>query len=420
MSERRNWAGNITFDGQLIEPTTIAELQAAVAAAPRVRALGTGHCFNHVAAAATDGLQVSVRNLGGAVDIDATRRRARVPAGTRYGDLATILDAQGWALHNYASLPHISVAGAIATGTHGSGDRNGTLASAVTGLEIVTADGDLLVLAEDDPRLAGAVVSLGLVGIVTTVELAIEPSFTLIQRVQDDVPRQAIRDAFDAVFSTAYSVSGFTTWDPAGSAQLWIKHREDERIRTLPDVGGRPADGKRHPVPGCDPVHCTEQGTSGPSFDRLPHFKLEFTPSSGEELQTEYLVPREEAPRLLEELETLAPRLHPLLQVSEWRTMRADEQWLSPACGRDTVGIHFTWKPDPAVYDLLPELDALLGPAGGRPHWGKLFDADAARVQTRFDRFGDFAALIEEVDPSGVFRNPMTQGLLDGSGRIGR
>lgn len=420
MSERRNWAGNIAFGGELVQPQTLSELQAIVSSAPKVRALGTGHCFNHIAVGTPDGVQVSVQRLDGAVELDADRRRARVPAGIRYGDLATILDAQGWALHNYASLPHISVAGAVATGTHGSGDRNGTLASAVTGLEIVTATGDLVMLTQDDPRLAGAVVSMGLLGIVTAVELAIEPSFTLIQRVQDDVPRDAIRDAFDAVFSTAYSVSCFTTWDPAGSAQLWIKHREDEPIRSLPGVGGRPADGKRHPVPGCDPIHCTDQGTPGPSFDRLPHFKLEFTPSSGEELQTEYLVPREEATRLLTELESLAPRIHPLLQVSEWRTMRADEQWLSPAFGRDTVGIHFTWKPEPGVYALLPELDALLGPAGGRPHWGKLFDADAASVQARYPRFDDFARLVQDLDPAGTFGNEMTAGLLRGSGRIGR
>lgn len=415
--ERRNWAGNVAFGGTLVEPTTIPELQRVVADAPRARALGTRHCFNHVAD--TDGLQVSTLGLPPVVEVDGDRRRARVPGGMRYGDLATVLDAQGWALHNYASLPHISVAGAIATGTHGSGDRNGTLASIVTGLDIVTASGDLVHLAEEDPRLAGAVVSLGCLGIVTAVELMIEPAYAVTQTVHDDASREAVRAHFDAVFSSAYSVSCFTTWEPAGTAQLWVKRREGDAAG-LPDVGGRAADGKRHPVPGCDPIHCTDQGDAGASFDRLPHFKLAFTPSSGEELQTEYLVPRSEAPRLLAELEDLAPRIHPLLQVSEWRTMRADDQWLSPAFGRDTVGIHFTWKPDPAVLELLPELDALLGPAGGRPHWGKLFDADAEQVQARYPRFADFAALVEAWDPAGKFQNGTTRDLLSGSGRIGR
>lgn len=417
MTTRANWAGNITFGGRLAEPTSIAELQQLVSGATSVRALGTRHCFNHIAD--TDGLQISTLRLPGAVQIDSTRRRARVPAGMRYGDLALVLDAAGWALHNYASLPHISVGGAIATGTHGSGDASGTLASVVTGLDLVTAGGDILVLAEGDPRLPGAVVSLGCLGIVTTVELMIEPAYEVTQTVLDDIARADIRAHFDAVFSSASSVSCFTTWDPAGQAQLWRKQRGSEPP-ALPITGGHAADGKRHPVPGCDPVHCTGQGVPGPSFDRLPHFRLAFTPSSGAELQTEYLVPRADAPRLLGELEVLAPRIHPLLQVSEWRTMRADDQWLSPAYGRDTVGIHFTWKPEPAVFSLLPDLDALLGPAVGRPHWGKLFDADAAEVQARYPRFADFAALVEQCDPNGVFRNDMTAGLLSGSGRIGR
>ena len=416
----RNWAGNVAFGAaQRTAPSTLAELQRVIALSARVRAVGSRHSFNHLAD--TAGLHVSTERIPRAIEIDGDTRRAFVPGGMRYGDVATHLHARGWSVHNLASLPHISVAGAIATGTHGSGDANGTLGSIVTGLELVTASGDVLVLDDGDPRLAGAVVSLGALGIVTGVELAIEPAFDVIQRVIDDVPRVSVREHFDEVFGAAYSVSCFTDWGPAGLGQLWVKRhlgREDDALDPA-WLGGRIAEGKRHPVPGHDPVHCTDQGTAGPWHERLPHFKLEFTPSSGEELQTEYLVPREQAPSLLAALEDLAPRIHPLLQVSEIRTMRADAQWLSPAYGRDTVGIHFTWKPDDRVLALLPELDDALGHSAGRPHWGKLFDADASSVTARYPRFEEFAILAAELDPTGTFRNAMVSALLNARGRVG-
>lgn len=417
----RNWAGNVRFSArERCAPTTLDELRSTIIGASRIRAVGSAHSFNHLAD--TDGLQVSVESLPRAVQIDTQARRAWVPGGARYGDIARTLHAQGWAVHNLASLPHITVAGTIATGTHGSGDRNGTLASIVTGLELVTATGDIIVISDDDPRLAGAVVSLGALGIVTAVQLAIEPAFDVVQDVIDDVARDRVRTDFDAIFSSAYSVSCFTDWGPDRRAQLWVKRRLDGDLPGLDPawIGGQAAAMKRHPVPGHDPVHCTEQGIAGPWHERLPHFKLEFTPSSGEELQTEYLVPRSRAPHLLDALEEVAPRLHPLVQVTELRTMRSDRQWLSPAYGRDTVGIHFTWLKDDAVLDLLPELDDLLGAHDGRPHWGKLFDAPADDVAARYGRFADFAALVTEFDPTGKFRNPMVDALLHGTGRIGR
>lgn len=415
-----NWAGNVAFGAaQRTAPSTMGELRRIVAMAPRARAVGSRHSFNHLAD--TAGLHVSTDRIPREIEIDTQARRAWVPGGMRYGDVARWLHAQGWSVHNLASLPHISVAGAIATGTHGSGDANGTLASIVTGLELVTATGDVLVLDEGDPRLDGAVVSLGALGIVTGVQLAIEPTFDVVQRVVDDVARETVRDRFDDVFGEAYSVSCFTDWGPSGLAQLWVKRHLGREADALDGtwMGGRLADGPRHPVPGHDPVHCTEQGTAGAWHERLPHFKLEFTPSSGDELQTEYLVPRSEAPALLERLETAAPRIAPLLMVSEIRTMRADTQWLSPASGRDTVGIHFTWKPDDRVLALLPELDDLLGHPAGRPHWGKIFDADASSVTSRYPRFADFAALAAELDPTGKFRNVMLESVLDGRGRVG-
>jgi xylitol oxidase len=409
-SSRTNWSGNIDFAASALEtPGSVAELQACVSRHASVRALGTAHCFNDIAD--TRGVQIQVSGLDTTIDIDSESGTAWVPAAMKYGELAKALQPHGFAVHNIASLGHISVAGAVITGTHGSGDANGTLSSTVRALELVTAAGDLEVIDESSPDFFGSVVSLGLLGVVTRVKLSIVPAFDIAQTVIDDVSHAQVTDNFDAIFSSAYSVSFFTTWGPENLGQLWVKHRADQAWRHEEWMGGAPATIKRHPLPGHDPIHCTEQlGVVGPSYERLPHFKLEFTPSSGDELQTEYLVPRTEAVQLLQGLLEFSPRIHELLHVSEIRTMAADELWLSGASGRDTVGIHFTWKKVPEVLPLLPTIDEYFAPAGGRPHWGKLFDATA--LPDRYSRFNDFVSLVGRYDPTGKFSNDWWSGVL--------
>ena len=415
----RNWSGHVQFTSARLEsPSSLTELQSLVAGSPRIRALGTAHSFN--ALADTNGVHVSVAGLPGGIDIDSERSLAWVPGGMRYGEVARMLDAHGWSVHNMASLGHISVAGTIATGTHGSGDRNPTLSASVAGLEMVTAEGDLVTLTRDDPDFPGCVVALGSLGVTTRVLLRIEPAYQVRQYVIDDVSHESLLAGFEDVFPSAYSVSFFTTWAADLTGKIWMKRREDDdtplraaQLSGEPWLGGRLATAKRHPLPGHDAVHCTEQqGALLPWHEALPHFKLDFTPSSGDELQTEYLVPRDRAVGLLRELEALAPRIHPLLHVSEIRTMCADDLWLSGAYGRDTVGIHFTWKKVPEALGLLPEIDALLGPAGGRPHWGKLYDTGSTRLADRYPRFDEFVRLADEFDPSGKFRNPTLDALL--------
>lgn len=410
---RTNWSGHVTFGAaRYAEPSSEADLQSLVRSERHVHAVGTGHSFNEIAD--TDGVHVSVARLPGHVEIDTDARIARVPAGMRFGEVARVLDERGWAVANLASLGHISVAGTVATGTHGSGDRNTTLSALVRGLRVVRADGSVEDV--DEPAsLDGQVVGLGALGVVTRVDLSIVPRFEVAQYVFDDVSRGALADSFAAVFGAAHSVSYFTTWDSSRTGQVWMKRRLDadaapgDRL-----LDGRAATEKRNPVPGADPRNATEQfGAPGAWHDRLPHFRLDHTPSSGDELQTEYLVPRDEAVTALRELEQLAPRMHELLLVSEIRTMTADRLWLSGAFGRDTVGFHFTWQRRPEVLDLLPELDLLLGPRGGRPHWGKLFAVAAADLRARYPRFDDFAALAAELDPHRTFRNRLLDWLLD-------
>jgi xylitol oxidase len=411
-----NWAGNVTFGAaRRHRPTSVAELQELVAGHEHVRALGTGHSFNRIAD--TTGDLISAGGLPPVMDIDASNSMVTVGAGVRYGELAAHLHASGYALHNLGSLPHISVAGACATGTHGSGDRNGNLATAVAGLELVTADGTRRQLTRDTDGFPGAVVSLGALGVVTSLTLDIEPTYRVEQVVYEGLSLQRLTAHVDDVFSSGYSVSLFTDWTGPSFNQVWRKRRVEETGNPAAPrewLGATLADGTRHPVPGRTGESCTEQlGVPGPWHVRLPHFRLEFTPSTGEELQTEYFVPRELAVEALTALDRIRDRIAPILQVSEIRTVAADELWLSPSYRRDSVAIHFTWVNDSAaVTAFLPVIEEVLADFAARPHWGKIFTMPPDVVSGLYDRWSDFAELTRHFDPAGKFRNEMLEGYL--------
>jgi len=403
-----NWAGNHRYTaGRLAAPTTIAELRAEVTAADHARAIGSRHSFN--ALCDTEGTLISTAALPGEILIDADGSRVHVPAGVRYGELAHRLEAEGFALSAMASLPHISVGGAIATGTHGSGDAAQSLAATVSALELMTADGDLRRLVRGDEDFAGAVVSLGALGIVTRVTLDLEPTYQVEQRVYEGLPVEAALDNFDAITSGATSVSLFTTWkNPDVIDQVWHKRRPDRDADAPATVfGAVPAAGPRHPVPGNPAFACTTQlGVPGAWLDRLPHFRLDHKPSSGAEIQSEYLVPRRHAVDALRAIRSLAGRIAPLLQIAEVRTVAADDLWLSPASGEDVVALHFTWHPrTPEVLAFLPTLEAALERFDARPHWGKVSTIGAERYAELYPRLGDFRDLVDRFDPHGVFHN---------------
>jgi xylitol oxidase len=411
MRERlTNWAGNIEFGARrLHRPRTLAELREVVSAADRLRVLGSGHSFNRLAD--TDGDLVSLAEMPRTVEIGADRATVRIDGGIRYGELATRLAAEGLAVHNMASLPHISVAGAVATATHGSGVRHGNLATAVSGLEILRADGSVTVLDRAHPDFAGAVVGLGALGVVTALTLDVVPAFELRQYVYENLPEQSLHGHLDEILSAGYSVSLFTRWTSAGIDQVWLK-RAGELSGDL--FGARPADGPRHPVPGMAVVNCTEQGgVPGPWHERLPHFRMEFTPSSGEELQSEWHVPRTAALSAIEAVAGLRERVAAVLQVCEIRTIAADDLWLSPNNGRDSLALHFTWIADTeAVLPVVADLEKVLGPLGARPHWGKIFTTAPAELRASYDRFDDFVALVDRFDPQSTFGNPYLDTLL--------
>jgi len=401
-----NWARTHTYGARaLLRPRSVDELREIVASSPRVRALGSRHSFTDLADTAGD--LVALDGIDGDIAIDESARTVTVGGGVRYGDLATVLQSAGWALHNLASLPHISVAGAIATGTHGSGDRNGTLAAAVATLELVTADGRLVSLRRGDPDFDGAVVSLGALGVVTRVGLDIQSTFDVRQDLYDDLAWDALLEHFDGVTSSAYSVSVFTDWLGDSIGTTWLKSRMDVAAPPERLFGAARQSAERHMLPDQPPANVTQQGgVPGPWSDRLAHFKLGFTPSNGDEIQSEYLVPRRNAVAAIEAVRAIGARVAPLLLVTELRTMAADSLWLSGAYGTDAVGIHFTWKKLPAeVAALLPDLEAVLLPLGARPHWGKAFSADAAAISGLYPRLPEFRALAARLDPDRKFGN---------------
>jgi xylitol oxidase len=412
-----NWAGNVTFRArQMHRPSSVDELRAVVAGADRVRPLGTGHSFNHMAD--TDGDLVSVAGLPSAMTIDAGAGTVTVAAGARYGELATYLHGAGFALPNLGSLPHISVAGACATGTHGSGRRNGNLATAVAGLSLVTADGSSVRLRRGEDGFAGAVVGLGALGVVTELTLDIEPTYEVRQYVYDGLPHARVLDHLDEVLGAGYSVSLFTDWTGPVAYQAWIKRRTGEPEAQPSWLGATLADGPRHPVPGMPVSHCTEQlGRPGPWHLRLPHFRLEFTPSSGEELQSEYFLPIERAAEALAAVDAVRDRVAPVLQISEVRTIAADELWMSPAYGRDSVAVHFTWIADTAaVTPVVEAVEERLAPLGARPHWGKVFHLAPETVGPLYPLREEFVTLTRRYDPKGKFRNEFLDLYLGSAG----
>lgn len=402
-----NWAGNVSFGAaRFHQPDSVAELRRIVALSSRVRALGTGHSFNLIAD--TTGGLVSLARLPTVIAVDAERMRVTVSADVTYGELASRLHGAGYALANLASLPHISVAGACATGTHGSGDSVGNLATAVSAIEMVTADGELVTIERGADDFAGAVVALGALGIVTSLSLDIEPTYYVSQHVYDDMRLDQLDEHFDDIFASGYSVSLFTTWPSAADdrpliSQTWVKQRVTEPGEPAPALfGAGLAGGPRHPVPGHSPVHCTQQlGAPGPWHQRLPHFRPDYTPSAGRELQSEFLLPRSAARPAIHAIGQISDAVAAVLQISEIRTIAADDLWLSPSYQRDSVGLHFTWIDDTrAVAPVIARVEEQLAPFDPRPHWGKLFSTPG-----RYDRLPDFLRLTERYDPAGKFRN---------------
>ena len=405
-----NWAGNYRYkSNHLYRPQTVSEIQDLVKKLDKVKALGSRHCFNDIADSPS--AQISTQDLNRSISIDENAMTVTIPSGLRYGQFCAELHERGYALHNLASLPHVSVVGACATATHGSGVTNGNLGTAISGLEFVSGTGDLVTLnrLENHDLLNGAIVNLGAFGVVTKITLDIETTYSVRQDVFQNLALAELKDNFDQIMSSGYSVSLFTTWRDKAIDQIWIKRRVNLDAKELPKdfFGATSATDQLHPLRDISAENCTEQmGIAGAWYERLPHFKMGFTPSNGDELQSEYFVPKRNAVDAILALEKMHDLIGPYLLVSEIRTIAADDQWLSPCYKQDCVAIHFTWKPDmKAVGNLLPVIENELAPYSARPHWGKLFTTSPDVLLLLYERLTDFAALLKNYDPESKFRN---------------
>ena len=407
----KNWAGNFEYGTErLYSANSLEQVRQFVKKQSKLKVLGTRHCFNNIADSTHNLL--SLKSMDQVVGLDAEARTVTVAAGMNYGQLCPHLHSKGFALHNLASLPHISIAGSCSTATHGSGVKNGNLATAVSGLEIVTAAGEVVRLSrqEDGETFQGAVVGLGALGVITKITLDIQPTFMMRQYVYENLPLSQLKDHFEAIESSAYSVSLFTDWQRQRLNEVWLKSRMDEgqAFDARPEFfGAKLATKNLHPIAELSAENCTEQmGVPGPWYERLPHFRMGFTPSAGKELQSEYFVPRQHAVEAILAVERLRDQVSPHLMISEIRTIAADNLWLSPCYKQPCVTIHFTWKQDwPAVRKLLPVIEKELAPFSARPHWGKLFTSSPAQLKSVYAKLPEFTQLSKKYDPQGKFRN---------------
>ncbi len=408
----KNWAGNIEYStDNVFYPTSAEEAKTILLAKSNLQSLGTRHCFNTIADSKHNLL--SSNKMNEVVSLDADAKTVTVQGGIKYGELAPYLQEKGFALHNLASLPHISVAGSCTTATHGSGVGNGNLATAVTKIQFIKADGNVVTFEKGrDTDFEGAVVGLGALGFISEVTLALQPAYEMRQFVFEKLPFSVLGENFDKIMSAGYSVSLFTDWQGDTINEVWVKQKSDETNNLSGQAdfyGAKAAATDMHPIAELSAENCTPQmGVAGPWYERLPHFKMGFTPSSGKELQAEYFVPKEHAVDAMMDVKKMSDQIGPHLFISEIRTIAADDLWMSPCRGQDSVTVHFTWKQEwDAVKKLLPQIETALAKYNVRPHWGKLFTIPPKVLQSRYAKLDDFKKLVAAMDPKEKFRNDL-------------
>jgi xylitol oxidase len=406
-----NWAGNVQYSTEKLRSAdSLEHVRDFVKANRKLKVLGTRHCFNTIADSSNQFL--SLKDMDKLISLDRAARSVIVAGRMTYGQLGPYLDHEGFALHNLASLPHISIAGACSTATHGSGAKNGNLSTAVSAIEFVNASGEVVQLSrqKDGEMFLGCVVGLGALGVITKVTLDVRPTYRVQQYVYENLPLSELARHFDEIEAAAYSVSLFSDWQDQRINEVWLKRVvEPGRVFEAPQefFGAKKAAKNLHPITALSAENCTEQmGIPGPWYDRLPHFRMGFTPSAGKELQSEYFVPRQNAVDAILAVNELRDQLSPYLLISEIRAIAGDNLWLSPCYKQPSVTIHFTWKPDwLSVRKVLPVIEKQLGPYRPRPHWGKLFTISPAQLHASYEKLEDFVRLSEQHDPKGKFRN---------------
>ena len=433
----RNWAGTATATpARWAQPRNEAEIAAAVKAAAaaglQVRALGSGHSFTP--AAATDGLALDLSLWTGITAADTRTGLVTVRSGTTLRALNAALAELGLAMANLGDIDAQTIAGALSTGTHGTGARLGGLATQVEALDLILADGSLVTCsASARPELfAAARVGLGALGVITAVTLRCEPSFTLAAD-ERPMPVELVIEEFDSLVASNDHFEFY--WFPYGRQAL-VKRNN----RLAP---GASAPAAR--MPGWRrfwEFEVMENAAFGtlcrlgraaprfiPSLNRLSSaalsarsytdasYRVFITPRRVHFVESEYAVPRESLAGVLAELRRAVPRLaQPVMFPVEVRVAAADDIWLSTAHGRDTayVAIHqYIGLPYRAYFDMF---ESVVAGVAARPHWGKLHSLDAGQLGPRYPRFDDFRRVRAEVDPEDRFGNPYLSRVLGPAG----
>lgn len=280
-------------------------------------------------------------------------------------------------------------------------------------MQLISPDGDLIDVDRSHPDFDGMVIALGALGPVVRITLDIEPSYQVQQDGYANLSWDAIVGHFDQVSNAGYSVSVMTMWAEPSARQVWVKTRlGDDHPRTnLADLGATP-------IPVADLGHGANMnpfGSPGPWSRRLPHFRLDSTPSRGHEIQVEWMVPRSAFPGVALSLREHGDLIDSMLVITELRTVAGDDQWLSPTQGQDVVGVHFTCNPDTdRVLSVLHVIEPILLAAGGRPHWGKFFLASAAELAPRYPQLDRWLRLRDRFDPGHKFGNAFIADHLTG------
>lgn len=427
----QNWGRTEKVRPQTVEyPSTIEAVRRAVrSAAARgraIKAVGAGHSFTGIAVA--PGTLLELTELSGLVSVDRDRSRARLLAGTRLHRVPALLAPYGLAMTNLGDIDRQSIAGAISTGTHGTGTRFGGLATQVVAASLVTGDGELLTIDEDnEPELLGAVaLGLGALGILVDVTIQCVPAFVLqaVERpepldavVDDVIARARAADHFEFYWfpHTDVALTKTNTRLPADAATAPLSSASKVLDDMIIGNGVHQAVctvGRAAPalVPGINRLSAKVWGDR--TFSDASHNV--FATSRGVRFrEMEYAVPIEHLAAAFRDLQrVITERGWKVEFPVEVRVAAADDLWLSTASGRESgyIAVHRYWKVDPTEY--FGVIEAVMLAHGGRPHWGKMHTLDAAALRERYPRFVDFTALRDRLDPQRAFRNPYLQRVL--------
>ena len=386
MAEWSNWAGNVTTRPvRIADPGNEAAIVECVAQARAeelaIRVVGSGHSFMPIAA--TDGLAIDASRLAGVARFEKAASRAWIRAGSKLTTLGPLLAARGLAMENLGDIDVQALGGAIATGTHGTGPTLPNLSARVSGLRLIGADGALRVLrAEDDAEaLEAARVSLGVLGIVTAVRLDLVPAYRLREHIER-IPVDEILESLDERIAATRHFEFF--WYPqARRAEAKALDPTDEPATPPRDENGEPV-GDR----------------IGPSHEILPSVRPQRF------VEMEYALPAASGPACFDAVRERMRSRHPdVAWPVEYRTLRADDAWLSPAHGRDTVTISIHQDVNLPYRDFFADIEPIFLEHDGRPHWGKMHGLTAAELEPRYPRFGAFVAERAKRDPEGRFLN---------------